>query len=234
MPASESSRFRQLPLRQMMRGLARPIATIRLEPNDISKKIGIHFEAARDDLDELQAAVIRTNSGRQFAFVRHRHQPGLGTDILTDEHSSNLERDFQEILRVLPLRRKDVSWMHPKIGHASDGIRHQVNALQTRVAALFAGSNSTWRRGSSRTTRPRAGVIAGRPKTINIFAVDARKTAVAHSAKLAAATKARWAKGKGRQASKKKRRLSAAGRKRLSRLLKARWAARKRAAASRK
>src|SRR6267142_1631836 len=52
----------QLPL-TMTRGLAKPVARIRLEPSEISARLGIEFETAADDLDRLQAAVLRSGSG---------------------------------------------------------------------------------------------------------------------------------------------------------------------------
>jgi len=119
MPVIEFDEFTQVPLREMKRGLAKPIATIRLEPKDISKRLrGLRFESTEDDLDQLEAAIIRSNSGREFALVRHRHQPYSGTDILTDEHSGDLRRDLVEALRLLLLRRQELSWIHPRIAMA--------------------------------------------------------------------------------------------------------------------
>ena len=116
MPAVRSRpHIEQIPLREITRGLAKPIATIRLEPKDISKRFGITFESAKDDLDELEVALLQTDSGQQFALVRHQHQPNQGTDILTTEHSPDLEKDLSEAVRLLRLDRKDVGWMHPTL-----------------------------------------------------------------------------------------------------------------------
>jgi hypothetical protein len=105
--------FEQLPLGEMEAGLARPIATTRIEPAEISRRLGIMFESARDDLDELQAALIRGPSGRQFALVRHLHQPAPGTDILTNENSDNCAHDLWESLAVLRMTLDDLGWVHP-------------------------------------------------------------------------------------------------------------------------
>jgi hypothetical protein len=97
----------------MIRGLVQPIATIKWEPEDLTKRFGINFEEAEDDLDRLDVALLQTGSGQQFALVRHRHQPNPGTDILTNEHSADLKNDLAEAVRHLRLGRGDVKWIHP-------------------------------------------------------------------------------------------------------------------------
>jgi hypothetical protein len=97
----------------MEAGLVNPIATTRIEPGEISRRLGIRFESAKDDLDTVSAALIRGPSGRQFALVRHEHQPAPGTDILTNENSRNFARDLQESLAVLQMTVDDLGWVHP-------------------------------------------------------------------------------------------------------------------------
>jgi SWIB/MDM2 domain len=114
MPAVASrGQIEQVPLKQMVRGLAKPIATIRWEPKELAERFGISFEEAEDDLDQLQVALVQTGSGQQFALVRHRHQPGPGTDILTNEGSADLRKDLAEAVRHLRLCRGDMKWIHP-------------------------------------------------------------------------------------------------------------------------
>lgn len=135
MPLVESHHFSQIPLHRMTRGLAKPIARIRLEPKDIATRFGITFEPSRDDLDQLEAAVFRSKSGRQFALVRHQHQPDPGTDILTNENSRRLTEDLREVLRFLALRWRDLSWIHPGIKASS--ISRQVETFQKHLSAIF-------------------------------------------------------------------------------------------------
>ena len=93
-------------------------------------------------------------------------------------------------------------------------IRRQIDTLERRLASLFATASS---RVKSET--------------------PGRTMSVATRAKLAAAARARWARLKagkkmGRTTTaKKKGGITPAGRKRLSQLMKARWAARRKAAA---
>ena len=91
------------------------------------------------------------------------------------------------------------------------GIRRQMEALEKRLSSLLEGSVSSLRGGES----------------------DKRVSASTR-AKLAAAAKARWAqrRGEGTATSIKSKKggLTPAGRKRLSQLMKARWAAKRKAA----
>jgi hypothetical protein len=113
MSRATSSLFEQLPLDEMEMGLVVPIATTLVEPAEISQRLGITFESGRDDLDALEAALLRTPSGRQFALVRHQHQPASGTDILTNEKSGDFAQDLKESLAMLRMTRKDLGWVHP-------------------------------------------------------------------------------------------------------------------------
>lgn len=95
-------------------------------------------------------------------------------------------------------------------------IRQQIDNLQRRLVSLLRGSPQ---RPTTTTTTPTA--AAGR-----FFSPATR-------AKLSAAARARWARTRGSAApaapAKKKGQLTAAGRKKLSQLMKARWAARRKA-----
>lgn len=99
-------------------------------------------------------------------------------------------------------------------------IRRQIDSLQRRLTSLV--SSVGWGVGATTSPRRRAG---------------RRKLSAAARGKIAAAARARWARfraGKGKRGKKRGRRrggITAAGRKRLSQLMKARWAARKKAAA---
>jgi hypothetical protein len=89
-------------------------------------------------------------------------------------------------------------------------IRRQIDSLEKRLSAILSGS--------------RAHAVGG-----------ARRVSAATRAKLAAVARARWARIKaGKKAvalKKKKGGLTPAGRRKLSQLMKARWAARRRASA---
>ena len=100
-------------------------------------------------------------------------------------------------------------------------LRQQIDTLERRLSALFAGSGS-----SASSTRIAITRSRGRRRPMS----------AATRAKLAAAARARWARQRGGStlgkvtAGKKRRKLSAAGRKRISDAMKARWAARRKSA----
>jgi SWIB/MDM2 domain-containing protein len=110
---AKERQIEQVALEEVAGGLAQPVATIDLEPDELNKRYGIQFEESEDDLDHLVAALIRPPSGRVFALVRHRHQPGPGTDIVISEHSPDLKEDLAEAVRHLRLSRGQLRWLHP-------------------------------------------------------------------------------------------------------------------------
>lgn len=116
MSLAKSPALQQLPLREMKPGLAKPIATLSLEPEDLTARLGIVFDTAHDDLDEMQTALLVGATGHQFALVRHLRQPAPGTDILTDEQSPDLTADLYEILSLLSCDESELQWIHPEVG----------------------------------------------------------------------------------------------------------------------
>ena len=110
-----ANNFKQLPVEAMQNGLAKPIARVAIEPNEISEKTGIRFTSLRDDLDDLDAALITGASGKQLAFVRHKNQPKTGTDILINEHSEDPTADLIESIDILKIAPEDVVWTHPEV-----------------------------------------------------------------------------------------------------------------------
>jgi hypothetical protein len=115
MPKSSVPSLHQIPLNQMERGLALPVATLRFEPAEITNRLGFKFETARDDLDELEAVAFSGPSGNQFALVRHRHQPNPGTDILVNEKLVDLSAALRDALKALRFEPRELRWMHPAI-----------------------------------------------------------------------------------------------------------------------
>lgn len=99
----------------MERGLARPVATLRFEAAEITSRLGLKFEAAHDELDDLEAAVFSGSRGQQFALVRHRNQPNPGTDILINEKSVDLSAALRDALRALRFQPRELRWTHREI-----------------------------------------------------------------------------------------------------------------------
>ena len=109
----------------MHHGLAKPIARLRWSLREITERLGITFETIHDDLDELQAALIAGVSSRQFALVRHRHQPNPGTDILTGERSTDFTSDLAEVLHLLGFDSGALRWIHPDVTDIEKALAQQ-------------------------------------------------------------------------------------------------------------
>jgi hypothetical protein len=120
----------------MERGLARPVATLKLEPTEITKRVGLTFETTKDDLDDVEAAVFRASTGRQIALVRHRHQPNRGTDILINERSRNLSAAVRDALQALNFQAHDLQWTSPKVSLRSWTRAHRVPKFRLSSATL--------------------------------------------------------------------------------------------------
>jgi hypothetical protein len=112
--------FRQIARHEVRRGLAKPIAVLRLEPAEISQHCGIVFEPDRDDLDALLVAAFESETGRQFGFARYEHAPLPGTELLVHEQSPDLKAELLEALGLLHLRPRDLTWIHPDIDLTPD------------------------------------------------------------------------------------------------------------------
>jgi hypothetical protein len=94
--------------------LTKPVAVLRLKPEELSERIGIRFQAAHDDLDVLDWARVIGLSGRAYALVHHRHSPEPGTQIVVPYDSSDLWEDVLDVLKALKLTKRDLAWTSPE------------------------------------------------------------------------------------------------------------------------
>jgi hypothetical protein len=136
-----SAEFARLRLENMQHGLAKPIARVRSDPPELSRRFGLKFENAQDDLDTLEAALICTPTGRQFALVHHDNQPLPGTDILVDERSSDITADLSEFLNILSVHPRELSWTHPDIDANKLTVSH---SLKDVVSNTVASIRAVW------------------------------------------------------------------------------------------
>jgi hypothetical protein len=90
--------------------LTKSIAVLRLNPEELSERIGIPFQVAHDDLDILDWARVIGVSGRPYALVRHRHTPEPGTQIVVPHDSRDPRADVLDVLSGLKLSQRDLVW----------------------------------------------------------------------------------------------------------------------------
>jgi hypothetical protein len=124
-------------------GITRPIALLREEPDEL-ERLGVRFEADADDLDELRHARVQTPAGRVYALVRYRRSPQPGTEVVTQEDSNNPLRDLEDVLRVLKLTAKDITWEHPLIAtiRIAERLKKRLRRLFWSVGLIVAAIQS--------------------------------------------------------------------------------------------
>ncbi len=113
-PASQNVRLRQQPIGPWPIGLSCVAATVRLEPEELTERLGIEFAESHDELDQLKAAIVELQSERRVAFVRHLGCPEPGTEIWVEEGSLQ-EHPLDGVFADLSLDSGDVLWKKPGI-----------------------------------------------------------------------------------------------------------------------
>ena len=116
--------------------LTKPVAVLRLKPEELSERIGIRFRAAHDDLGTLDWARVIGLSGRPYALVHHRHSPEPGTQIVVPYDSSDLWEDVLDVLKGLKLTERDLAWTSPE---AVPGSQSGSRPESTRAARHVRG-----------------------------------------------------------------------------------------------
>jgi hypothetical protein len=97
------------------KGIDRPIALLRLEPENLALRAGINFEEVSDDLDQAKLCLIRTTEGRPYILLKYLRSPQAGTEVLTTSDSADLASDLDEVLEELGLTTRDVAWELPEL-----------------------------------------------------------------------------------------------------------------------
>src|SRR5262245_19643084 len=102
-------KYRQIKIESWPSRNYRPIAMIRLEPNELEDRLGIRFADDYDDLDYLKHAVLVLSSGDQLLLVRYRRAPQPGTEVNADA-ASDFARVRGQFLTDTGLAVSDVTW----------------------------------------------------------------------------------------------------------------------------
>ena len=105
--------------------LTRPVAVLRMNPEELSERIGIRFHTAHDDLDVLDWAQVVGLSGKAYALVHHRHSPKPGTEVVVRYDSVDPRGDLVDLLRGLKLSEDDLVWTAPDASALNPSISDQ-------------------------------------------------------------------------------------------------------------
>jgi hypothetical protein len=103
--------FTQLPIGSCRTG--RFAAFLEGNPEEFSRSLGLHFERVRDDLDDMDAAQIRTRSGVCALFGYYLHAPKRGMNIFIDERAANPAQNLAEILEAISRVGVRIIWKAP-------------------------------------------------------------------------------------------------------------------------
>jgi hypothetical protein len=105
----------QLPLSEMPRGIARPVALLDATAQSLGDALGITFERTRDDLDHLDAALFQLNTGQFFALAFHLNAPVKGVEVIISEKTLTPRVDLDLALASLGSALPRLIWRHPDL-----------------------------------------------------------------------------------------------------------------------
>lgn len=106
-----------MPIRQISpyrwpSGDNRPIATLALDPAELTARYGLVFEEDWDNLDYLQRAAIELADGTPAWLMRHRGDPHPGTVVYVDA-AAHFGKARNLVLQSLNLTPAAFSWVAP-------------------------------------------------------------------------------------------------------------------------
>jgi hypothetical protein len=106
----------QIPIGSAPYGMSpRYVAFLEASPEQFSNSLGITFERVRDDLDDLDAAQIRTNSGVYALLGFYINAPKKGLFICISEKSHNRAQDLDQVLEAISSAGANVLWKDPSL-----------------------------------------------------------------------------------------------------------------------
>lgn len=109
-----SARFRQVSRGRWPNGGDKPIAILRAEPADLSRKYNVRFTRGQDELDDFQEAGLKLRSGRRILLTRYRRSPGPGTTVSVDR-CDNATEALSELRETLELSRRELAWVSEEV-----------------------------------------------------------------------------------------------------------------------
>jgi hypothetical protein len=90
-----------------------PVAVLRMEPDELTRKGVLSFCEGFDDLDYIVFATLLLPSGREVTLVRHANAPSPGTEVCVVPDEKAIVLTIIETLKTLNLTVADLSWIHP-------------------------------------------------------------------------------------------------------------------------
>jgi len=94
-------KFTQMPLDTAPRGTADFVAFLQGNANSFAKALDITFKRDRDDLDDMDIAHIRTDSGVHAFLVYYVHSPKEGVHVVINERATNPKQELADVLDAI-------------------------------------------------------------------------------------------------------------------------------------
>ncbi|MGZ5488020.1 MAG: hypothetical protein ACXW27_04115 [Allosphingosinicella sp.] len=93
-------------------GLEQDAVVLSLGPLEITRRAGISFERAHDNLDDFDGAVLELEDGKVLALQHYLNSPVYGTKLILWREGDEGLREAIELLDVKPT---EVSWIAPQL-----------------------------------------------------------------------------------------------------------------------
>jgi hypothetical protein len=117
-------------------GIDKPIAVLRADPAELSRRYKVRFSLGQDDLDEFHEAGLKLKSGRQILLMRYQRSPGPGTTVSVDRLDDATDA-LRELRETLQLRSREISWVSDDVAEKPGG--SSVTRIAAAVSALISG-----------------------------------------------------------------------------------------------
>jgi hypothetical protein len=104
----------QVPIESGPRDIARTVAFLGGAPDVFSNALGINFERVKDQLGDVEAAEILTNSGVYAVLQFDPRSPAHGVEVLLGLKSRDLAGDLDSVLEAIRAANAPIIWRLPE------------------------------------------------------------------------------------------------------------------------
>jgi len=132
-----STRFSQVTGGRWPSGIDKPIAVLRAEPAELSKRYGLRFTAGSDDFDEFQEAALKLRSGRPVLLYRYSRSPSPGTTVTIDDGDRAREA-LKEFAAAFRLEQRAITWVSDEVSGEEAAVVSAARAIGTRSRNLIS------------------------------------------------------------------------------------------------
>jgi hypothetical protein len=107
-------KYRQIPVKDAGKGLALVAANLKMTPKEIADRLGVVFEQTNDGFDDMEAALLVCENGKQFGLFRYENSPSRNyCALVVREDTHTLALAVNDALDALDLTKEDVISFHP-------------------------------------------------------------------------------------------------------------------------